>query len=961
MATIEILDLSDNPSKADEENAVQQGTLVQGSPTKPGDEATSLTKADGPQADSLSASPSPASSSTPLRGSVPNGQTAPGTTNPPTLNMPHPKKFSSVNINKKFLERSSSSAGSAQPPSTSLSSKVGSTAQKPTVPSTPSHSRLVTTKLTAGPQPATLTGPGWSRPSSTGSQGPTSASATNPKPSPLPVPSLSQGLPAAKVIHPQPRSVADGASDNANKDNSSKPAWSRSKLHGFPSVKADPVQDDFPTAAESAQARAAKLNEKRQATQALQAQKQALAAEADAFRGVHLKNTHHWDEDEGDDGDFLGGVIDFGDGRQYKVQPSEPSHSPPPNNAELEADSSTKHLDPDIPVSKEERFADDFDRSWPRSRPPDSSSRFSNGPPSSVSSQSMHSPQESSRVLFNERSNRLEPYSNSHAPRFGNREHFPRRDSRSDHAVSPTESRNGRESLSHRPGVQLLQKPAGSEHGDGPQRSRIFGDRYGGDNSRFRDKDGPRRDYGAPPHMTRTPSDSARSRDGNRDYSNPLGATRSPVIGTGRLDDHSRRTSMGPPPVPGPHQAPQPQRDDGRQIPPHLAKLQTDSQFHTRAGPPPPLTRQSLEPPSATSEAPPTHSPAASHASLSPLIEGSTMPIQDIDEVRKLAMHSAAERAKLRRQQEEAEIERQKERARKKAAELEAKMKAEEEKKEAEEKAKEQQKPSDAEVIGIIEEAVSSASLPVVPEDGSAKAQPPPPIRTAFGRTPSVKGLPRTAPARRSSFNTPDIASPATEADSWRSKAAPLSAKPVLSTHGPSKAATSPVASVLPPPPLASSHAVDSLSLADGEEVDIVDFSELGKLVGEEPTPQPVLEPAPRSRPRPVATDFFEDNESKHAGANGAPKEPETWRRMPPPQSAPEHHTSCTKCASLRAAFQGIVEASSNIRTSSSFRTHTSETVIVFRWSWTSAYPLSSPAEVAYRTCVSRGSYVYIG
>lgn len=409
-------------------------------------------------------------------------------------------------------------------------------------------------------------------------------------------------------------------------------------------------------------------------------------------------------QDEGDDGDFLGGVIDFGDGRQYKVQPSEPSQSPPPNHAELGAGSSIKHPDSDHPVSKEERFADDFDRSWPRSRPPESSSRFSNGPPSSVSSQSMHSPQESSRVLFNERSNRLEPYSNSHPSRYGNREHFPRRDSRSDHTVSPTESRNGRESLSHRPGVQLLQKPSPSpEIGDGPQRSRVFGDRFGGEHSRFRDKDGPRRDYGPPPHMARTPSESARSRDGDRSHFTPSGPARSPVIGTGRLEDHPRRGSMGPPPIPAPPHAPQSQRDDGRQVPPHLAKLQTDSQLPAKTAPPP-LGRSTLEPPSATSEAPSTHSPAASHASLSPLVEGSTMPIQDIDEVRKLAMHSAAERAKLRRQQEEAEIERQKERARKKAAELEAKIKAAEEakRKEAEEKAKEQQKPSDAEVSPVL-------------------------------------------------------------------------------------------------------------------------------------------------------------------------------------------------------------------------------------------------------------------
>ena len=43
----------------------------------------------------------------------------------------------------------------------------------------------------------------------------------------------------------------------------------------------------------------AKLNEKKQAAQAAAAQKQALAADADAFRGVHLGSGHHWDEVRG--------------------------------------------------------------------------------------------------------------------------------------------------------------------------------------------------------------------------------------------------------------------------------------------------------------------------------------------------------------------------------------------------------------------------------------------------------------------------------------------------------------------------------------------------------------------------------------------------------------------------------------------------------------------------------------
>ena len=66
------------------------------------------------------------------------------------------------------------------------------------------------------------------------------------------------------------------------------------------------------------------------------------------------------------------------------------------------------------------------------------------------------------------------------------------------------------------------------------------------------------------------------------------------------------------------------------------------------------------------------------------------MPLVDLDEVRKQAMHSAAERAKLRRQQEEEEREKERERARRKAAELEAKMKDAEDKVAKEKTEKEQ-------------------------------------------------------------------------------------------------------------------------------------------------------------------------------------------------------------------------------------------------------------------------------
>jgi sRNA-binding protein len=49
----------------------------------------------------------------------------------------------------------------------------------------------------------------------------------------------------------------------------------------------------------------------------------------------------------------------------------------------------------------------------------------------------------------------------------------------------------------------------------------------------------------------------------------------------------------------------------------------------------------------------------------------------DIEEIRKDVMHTAAERAKARRQMEEEEREAQKERARRKAAEIEERIKTE--------------------------------------------------------------------------------------------------------------------------------------------------------------------------------------------------------------------------------------------------------------------------------------------
>jgi serine/arginine repetitive matrix protein 2 len=150
-------------------------------------------------------------------------------------------------------------------------------------------------------------------------------------------------------------------------------------------------------------------------------------------------NAHHWDEvsllyispDSGttdmlqmeeDNDDFLEGVIEFGDGRQYQIQPVDV-----PQSAEDSVPCAIPEAPVPIPqspststrINKEDRFSEDFDRSWPRSAALSSNIRPRIGPSAaaSTSSTSSLSPQEASRVLFNERSNKLELWSsNNRAP-----------------------------------------------------------------------------------------------------------------------------------------------------------------------------------------------------------------------------------------------------------------------------------------------------------------------------------------------------------------------------------------------------------------------------------------------------------------------------------------------------------------------------------------------------------------
>ncbi|KAL4243090.1 hypothetical protein ABKN59_001033 [Abortiporus biennis] len=842
MANIETLDLSEQTLKAEGVSSPLAGPTGQGLLAGTHDDTVQLSKTDAESADSAPV-PSPGSSSGPHRSTGTNG-VAPGVNNVPTLVMPHPKKFSHVNINKKFLEKTSSSAGTSI--ASTSSSKPGSVIPKPALQSTPSHSRLVTAKLTAGPQPSTLTGPGWSRPSSTGSSAtPTPSSIQPPKPSPLP--SSSQGPPqlppVGKVIQPQLR-PAELATNGGKKDATSRPAWGQPRLSPASTNKSDGLPGDFPTAAEVAQAgRSAKSAEKKH--------NETMAAEADAFRGVHLNpNVHHWDEDEEENDDFLGEVIEFGDGRQYTIptdQPTLPQEGPP---QPADSTSSTEL------VSKEDRFGDDIGRSWPRSRdsrPPTTHQR-DHGHFSASSSRPPHPSQESSRVLFNERSNRLEPYSSTHYSRYnGSRDGYGgRRDNRSDNIGSPTETRDTG-FHSQRPHVQLLQKsPTGEFGNDAFPPPKSSGDRpstsYHHDPSRNRDREPFRREF-SNNHAPRSSS---------------------------RQGDHHSQWEHHPFQDRPHHDFPPPHSPNSleihRQLPPHLSKLQTTS---PRISNDVTLSPERLTSSQASSSPlPAAHSPVVSNASLSPLItersyQGPSDGITDL----KATMHSAAERARLRRQQDEEEREREKERARRKAAEIEAKikMKEAEKKAEAQSDGTEGQKDMESNALQFLEDVVRSVnrppnghSLESIPEDSSSRSSIPQ----------SLPEAPQSAHPRRTTFPiraTDNARSPPSEVESWRKRTeTPNHQKPILGQPNQH--------------PLLNVSVIDNLDIKDTDDIEVVDFSDHGKLVGSSPSIDQGVEKAQshhpsRYPPRPVATDFFDKSLDHEQSEQPLKAEEGSWRR----------------------------------------------------------------------------------
>ncbi|KAF7306641.1 hypothetical protein MIND_00455600 [Mycena indigotica] len=736
---------------------------------------------------------------TPVRNLVPLGSHGPTQT----------KKFSAVNINKKFLEKNSTTSPYSSTTTSNSAAKLSGAAVRPISQSTPTHSRLVTTKLTTASQ-GHATGPGWSRPSSA-----TPPTSTTPTINGSGDASTSTTAP---TIQPQSRPARQrdmGGGTN-------KPAWGNAKTNQQrPNVAS---QMEFPTAAEVAAAprksrpaladrNVASKETMAAMQQAAAASKQARMEEADTFRGVHLDpNAHHWDEMEEDDDNFLDGVLDFGDGRQYKIEatdlPTDASSatlvtansltslpSPPSTASQVEEPQNG-------PVSKEDRFADDFDRSWPRSRAsPSVSTRDLPTGPSSVAGPSpvspalsmLHSPQEppgSRGMLFNERSNKLEPYNKG----------VVNQKRGSDGFVSPTEAR-GRDSFQHRGRVSGNDRPSRV-----PPAS----------------QSGPR-----PPQNTwnqRKEGDEVRGRP---------------------------QSDMGPPAVPT------------RQKPPHLSTAGPPRRTSTSRD-----SRQSETPSSA--RLPPSQSPALSHTSAvaqSPVAALAQLSTTELNEARKDVMQTAAARAKARRQQEEEEREREKERAKRKAAEIEEKIAAEKTKVQEVHKSREQ------EALEVIESAVKMVQVQpqriAIPERPihrrASEASP----QTTFESRPPV---PRKI---TSSTSVPSLA-PVDTQGSWRSKPSAGAVTPSPQTWE----RPTPAPAQLPPPAfVAPPTALEQVESLANDDLEVVDFSDLGKFVGDsdEQANVPTVVPRPS---RPSAIDFFDDRPSE-----AVPTEkigPTTWRRHEP-------------------------------------------------------------------------------
>ncbi|ELU44642.1 hypothetical protein AG1IA_01329 [Rhizoctonia solani AG-1 IA] len=596
--------------------------------TVPGQVATP-----GPHDEDRLGSDSQAHSSTPA--------TEATTSSAAALATPMPtKRFAATNINKKFLAITAAGSPSSSFPAVPKPSTSATTARPAVIGPQPS-SRLVTKKLTSTAPIAPASG-GWSlRPT------PPTSSSSSPAPADVSAAAqLAKPLPAAEPNHSNRPALVTAASVlSVDARSSAKPSREQSPAKAWatvPTTVGDAKRNlqEFPTAAEAA---ADSAEHKRPAGSALQhphphphhpavdaAINETDTDARDSFRGMHLDpNAHHWDEMEDESNDFLGEVIDFGDGKTYAV-PHEDVESTPGST-----------------FTKDTRLGNDYDRSWPRSQPTHSEpegSRFSQ-------QHGLPPRHPDGRHLFNERSNRLEPAKaptsttgsafHQHAPPYA---HLPPRSAPRRNSTLSSSDRpklgHGREPPPHTrdqpphaqsglPSDNRTRRPSDARSSHSPVERR---------SSFLHDEERPR--MGSIGMKSRAPED--------------LG------LGLRRETSHDSRLSGG-------------DRRSWSRASSH--RVPVDPSHHTNTSdagaalltPEKPVTESSHVSDTAQS---PLRKTSALH-STAPEAAGAPPPVV-VNEEREKFMKQAAERARRRKQEEENAREEARERAKKKAAELEA-------------------------------------------------------------------------------------------------------------------------------------------------------------------------------------------------------------------------------------------------------------------------------------------------
>lgn len=120
MAETEVRDTAEHLKATRGVNAAQEVSSDDGSASKAADAKQATAVASKPSSRGPTpALPSPGSGLVPLRGSA-------STPSAPTLSMPHPKRFTHVDINKRFLEKNSQLASTSHAPAASSATKAAS-------------------------------------------------------------------------------------------------------------------------------------------------------------------------------------------------------------------------------------------------------------------------------------------------------------------------------------------------------------------------------------------------------------------------------------------------------------------------------------------------------------------------------------------------------------------------------------------------------------------------------------------------------------------------------------------------------------------------------------------------------------------------------------------------------------------------------------------------------------------